>query len=106
MTQLLREHRAAQPAERDAPVETGVLEALRELFLNDLHIEMPSPETDLLGTAVMDSLMLVELLVAIEDRFGLRLELRELSLDDIRSPHSIAALIAAHAERPPLRLER
>jgi acyl carrier protein len=106
MTQLLREHRAVEPEQSEPSADTGVLEPLRELFLSELHIEMPSPETDLLRTAVMDSLMLVELLVAIEDRFGVKLELTELSLEEIRSPQSIAALIAGRVGSPSLRLER
>lgn len=104
MRQLLREHSAARTATFEGPVQVDELEPLRELFLEELHVEMPPPDTDLLRTAVMDSLMLVELLVAIEDRFGVRLELGALSLDDIRSPRAIAALIAQRDGRGPLRL--
>src|SRR5690349_12522166 len=106
MTQLLREHSAVRTGELDEPARTDAFAPLRDLFLDELHIEMPAPDTDLLRTAVMDSLMLVELLVAIEDRFGVRLELGELSLDDIRSPRAIVALIARRAGRASLHLDR
>jgi acyl carrier protein len=106
MNQLLSERRGARAEEFTERDDTGMLAPLRELFLNELHIEMPAPETDLLRTSVMDSLMLVELLVAIEGRFGLRVELAELSLDEIRSPRAIAELIARRLGSPPLHLER
>jgi len=39
---------------------------------------VPAPETDLLETGTIDSLALVDLLVRIEERFGVRVDLENL----------------------------
>src|SRR2546427_2025166 len=59
-----------------------------------LHVEVPAPETDLLETGTIDSLGLVDLLVRIEERFGVRVDLENLEVDQFRSVASIASLVA------------
>ena len=43
----------------------AVQERLAAVFADELHVDVPSPETDLLATARLDSLGLVELIVQI-----------------------------------------
>ena len=66
-----------------------------QLLLRDqLLVDVDSPEEDLLSSGLLDSLTLVQLLVSIEERFGVKIPLSDLGLDDIRSVASIANLIA------------
>jgi D-alanine--poly(phosphoribitol) ligase subunit 2 len=72
---------------------------LSAVFLDHLHIEVPGPDTDLIESGLLDSLQLVELLVQIEQRFGLQITLEDLDFDDLRSVTRIAGMIATAAPR-------
>jgi len=67
---------------------------LTALFTKRLGIEVPSPDTDLLATGRLDSVGFVELLVQLEKRFGLRVELDDVEVENSRSLATIAAYIA------------
>jgi acyl carrier protein len=72
----------------------GSLEAeLRNLFAAGLHIDVPAPNTDLLMTGRLDSVGMVELLLQLERRFGLRVGMEDLDLEHFRSLASIAEFI-------------
>ena len=71
----------------------NLISQLSDLFLNELNIEVPGPDTDLIETGMMDSMKLVELLVQIEQQFGLRVELEQIEIDDLRSVRGIARMI-------------
>lgn len=64
-----------------------------------LHLRVESADTDLIETGAMDSLLLVELLLQLEDVFGFKVEFEDLELEQLRSVDSIAELVAAHAPR-------
>jgi acyl carrier protein len=70
---------------------------LTSLFLEQLNVEVPAPDTDLIETGLLDSMKLVELLVQIEQQFGLRIELESIEIDDLRSVTGIARMIGAAA---------
>ena len=72
-----------------------ILERLRVLFLESLHIEVPSADTDLFETGILDSLQLVELLLQLEQRFGFRIKIDDIDLEDLRTLARIARLVAA-----------
>ena len=66
------------------------------LVSEKLTTQVPSLDTDLLETGVLDSLTVVGLLVQIEEHFGLTVELEDLEIDDLRSIRSITRLISRH----------
>lgn len=68
---------------------------LGALFADTFHVEVPAPETDLLASGILDSFQFVELLLQLERRFGLRLRIDELELDDLRTLRRIARKLAA-----------
>ncbi len=72
----------------------GLPERLAELFREALAIEVPSPDTDLLETGRLDSVGVVELVLELETRFGVHVEMDALELDDFRTLRSIAAFVA------------
>jgi D-alanine--poly(phosphoribitol) ligase subunit 2 len=58
-----------------------------------LSIVVPSHQTDLVETGLLDSLGIVELLLAIEEEFGLQVQLEDLDLEALRSVAQIARLV-------------
>ena len=68
---------------------------LADVFAEDLNIEVPSPDTDQLATGLLDSVGIVELLLQLEQRLGVRVENDDLDIDQHRSLSAIAALLAA-----------
>ena len=64
------------------------------LFTEKLHIEVPSIDTDLLETGALDSLTFVDLLVQLEQEFGIRLSLEDLEIEDFRPIARIAPFVS------------
>jgi acyl carrier protein len=66
------------------------------VFAHVLHVDVPSPDTDLVATGRLDSVLMVELLLQLEVRFGVRMNLEDLEIDHFRSIATIAEFVAAH----------
>jgi len=64
-----------------------------QLFTEQLNIEVPTDDTDLLDGGILDSLKFVELLVQLEQRFGTRVNLNEFEPDNFRSIDRIAQFV-------------
>jgi D-alanine--poly(phosphoribitol) ligase subunit 2 len=62
-------------------------------FYEKLNVNVPSKETDLLETGILDSLGLVELLVYLETTFGMKIILEKIEFDNFRSITKIAEFI-------------
>ena len=71
-------------------------ERIAIIFSEHLNIEAPLAETDLVATGAIDSLALVELLVRLEQSFGVNISVDDLELDNFRSIDSIAKFVAYH----------
>lgn len=74
----------------------AIIERLGALFVESFHIEVSSPDTDLLETGILDSFQFVELLVQLEQCFGFRIKIEDIDLDDLRTLSRIARLVAAN----------
>jgi acyl carrier protein len=70
-----------------------VHQKLTELFAKKLSLEVSSVDTDLVGTGLLDSLALVELLAQLEETFGLSISTDDLELENFRSIASIAGFV-------------
>jgi acyl carrier protein len=66
------------------------------MFATQLKIEVPSPETDLLNSGMLDSLGLVDLLVEIEKQFGFSIPIENLEVESFRSVATIANQVAQY----------
>lgn len=75
---------------------TTVAERLRELLLRTLGSAPPAADVDLVETGAIDSLALVELLVAIEHEFGIRFASEELEIERFRSLDALTELVGSH----------
>ena len=65
------------------------------LFRDSLNIEVPSPDTDLIEEGLLDSLMLVDLLMHLEQGYDITVSLDDLELDNFRSIEAIEQFIAS-----------
>jgi methoxymalonate biosynthesis acyl carrier protein len=70
---------------------------IRRVLSEKMYVEVASPDADLLSTGVLDSLALIQLLVHLEDEFGVKIALDQIEIEDLRSTYSIARLIARTA---------
>jgi D-alanine--poly(phosphoribitol) ligase subunit 2 len=83
-----------------------IIRGLEALFVESLHIEAPPLETDLFESGILDSLQLVELLLQLERRFGVRLAIEDMDLDKLRTLDRIAQLIATAGSQTGARAEQ
>jgi D-alanine--poly(phosphoribitol) ligase subunit 2 len=71
--------------------------ALREqiaaLLSAALQLDVPSADTDLFETGILDSLAFVELLLALERHFGMTTSLDDLEVDNFKSIARIADFV-------------
>lgn len=74
----------------------AIIERLGALFVERFHVEVPSSDTDLLETGILDSFQFVELLVELEQRFGFRIRIEDIDLGDLRTLKRIARKVAAN----------
>ena len=79
--------------------ENGIIQRLDAMFFESLQIKVPSPDTDFIETGMVDSLQFVELLLQLEKRFGCRIDIEDIELDDFRTLNSIARVVAIRGER-------
>jgi D-alanine--poly(phosphoribitol) ligase subunit 2 len=83
---------------------TELTERIKRLLTQTLHLDIPSADTDLFDTGVLDSLAFVELLLRLEQEFGVAVTVDDLEVDTFRSVNRIAKFVWARTRRPPLRL--
>ena len=76
------------------PSEEDVASQVQALLAEKLFVTVESHEMDLLAAGILDSLTLVQMLMHLEERFGLRVAVEDLEIEDLRSIHTIARLIA------------
>lgn len=71
-----------------------------QVFADHLQVDVPAADVDLFATGIVDSLMFVKLLTALEERFSIRVSFEELELDDFRTLRQIATFIAQKRAAP------
>jgi len=80
------------PPERDA-----LIREIHELFVNALSVEVHSPEEDLFKAGILDSMLLVQLIMLLEDQFGVSLSLEDIDVADFSTTAGIAQLVRQFA---------
>jgi len=76
-------------------------EKLMQLLADKLKVSVGFPDEDLIENGMLDSLMLVDLLLHVDQEFGVLINLEQVEIDDLRSVSRIARLIAQNGERQP-----
>ena len=74
---------------------TPVIERLNTLFADTFHIAVPTAQTDLLDSGILDSFQMVELIFQLEQHFGLRVNIDQIELENLRTLERIAGLVSA-----------
>jgi methoxymalonate biosynthesis acyl carrier protein len=69
---------------------------LSVLFSEVLHVDVPSVDTDLFNTGILDSQRFVELLLFIEQNFETHIDVQDFEIENFRCIEKIAALILQH----------
>jgi acyl carrier protein len=72
----------------------GLVWRVTQIFTGKLHVEVPTPETDLIEAGILDSLVFIDLLAQLELEFGVRIELEDLEIEQFRSIERIADHVA------------
>ena len=72
-------------------VECSILCFFRERF----GVDVPSAEFDLLETGVLDSMMFVDLMMFIEERFHVTAALEDLEIENFATVSNMANFVAA-----------
>ena len=70
-------------------------EQISGILETDLHLNVPGPDTDLVAEGLLDSLALVDLVLQLETKHGISIDLESIEIDDLRSVNSIYALVEA-----------
>lgn len=74
-------------------MNSDIEQRILSLLTDRLDREVPGIDTDLLETGVLDSLLLVDLLMHLEEEFGVTVALDQLEIDVLRSVASLAVLV-------------
>jgi acyl carrier protein len=77
-------------------------ERVSAIFSAALHLEVPSHDTDLFESGVLDSLAFVELLLQLEREFGVTTSVDDLDVATFRSISAIADFVGARGGDPSL----
>lgn len=64
------------------------------MFSEKLNLDVPAADTDLVDAGLLDSLTFVELLLLLEQEFGIEITIDNLEIDDFRSISRIAMFVA------------
>jgi methoxymalonate biosynthesis acyl carrier protein len=67
---------------------------IQAIFNQRLQVEIPAVDIDLFETGLIDSLVFVDLLLALEEEFSMEIMLDRVNLDDFRSITRIADFIS------------
>jgi acyl carrier protein len=71
----------------------NLVEEIKALFSEKLLLQVDSPETDLLETGTLDSVVLVDLLLHLEQQFGFSVPMEDLDLEGFRCIAKIAEMV-------------
>jgi D-alanine--poly(phosphoribitol) ligase subunit 2 len=75
-------------------LDGGLMDCIGSLLLEKLQVQAESPDLDLLESGLVDSVGLVELILELEQHFGIDLPVENLEVEDFRSIRSLARLVA------------
>jgi acyl carrier protein len=78
-------------------IDTALHDRLKELFLERLSLEVADAEADLLDAGLLDSLAFVELMLVLEERFGIPVSVDSLEIGNFRSIAKIGQFIVDHS---------
>jgi acyl carrier protein len=76
-----------------------IRDRLSVLFSEIMHVEVPSADTDLFDTGILDSQRFVELLLQIEQNFKTHIDIQDFEIENFRCIEKIATLILQQSQK-------
>jgi methoxymalonate biosynthesis acyl carrier protein len=76
----------------------GWCERIATLFSEQMDVAVTSVDTDLFDGGILDSLAFVDLLARLEEKFGIRVAIEDLEIENFRSIAKIAAFAASKSK--------
>lgn len=73
--------------------ESALPDEVRALLAERFQIKRPLPQTDLIESGLLDSLQLVDFLELLQERYGLRVPVGDIDLEQLRTVEGIAGLL-------------
>jgi acyl carrier protein len=67
-----------------------------KLLTDELHLEVPSPDCDLVEEGILDSLAFVDLIMTLEKQFHISISFDRIEVDNFRSVAKIADFVCEH----------
>src|SRR5262245_7959373 len=92
------------PSRCKAMTAASLQDRIDNIFVRDLHIEVPARDRDLIENGMIDSLTFVELIAHLEQEFSIRIPLDDLDLDHFRSVARIVEFIQTKLPEPEISL--
>ena len=77
------------------PVTNQLQHRIANLFSTALNLDVPSVDSDLFDTGVLDSLAFVQLLFHLEQEFGVSTSVDDMEVENFKSISSIANFLTA-----------
>ena len=74
---------------------SSLRDRIRKIFCEKLHIDPAADEVNLFEDGALDSLMFIDLLLHLEQDFGVKITLENLEIEHFNSVAKIAEFIAA-----------
>ena len=71
---------------------------LIQIFCDDLNLEIDDVNQDLIEDGLLDSLALVEMLLVLEEAFGVEVSIADIDFDAIRTVKSLANFVSASGQ--------
>lgn len=76
---------------------SGLIDRLNRVFQDGLGHEAPPPDADLFSSGALDSLEFAQLLLQVEDEFGLKFTFENMDMESFRCMSGLADFIASQA---------
>jgi len=73
------------------------LKRVEAIFSEQLNIAVPARDTDLIGEGYLDSVMFVDLILVLEQEFGITIPLEQLEFDNFKTIDKIANFVGSRA---------
>jgi D-alanine--poly(phosphoribitol) ligase subunit 2 len=80
-----------------APRYDGIEIKVQRIFREGLELDV-DVDTDVIEEGLLDSLAFVQLLLALEEEFGVKVDLADIELDDFSTVTRIARLVSMNGE--------
>jgi methoxymalonate biosynthesis acyl carrier protein len=79
--------------------EASVQQSIITFFKEHLHVDVLSPDYNLIEAGILDSLMIVDLVLYLEQTFQVSPSLEDLEVENFATVARVAAMVAAHHSR-------